>query len=113
MDRHQGSNPETHSQESFSALCVESIAANNCADYKDNDLDNLIDCQESSCVPSTNCPTVSGQEDQNNFNCADQKDNDYDGKTDCMDSGCFGGTVCFAESAIANSNTDYYSGRIL
>ena len=26
MDRHQGSNPETHSQESFSALCVESIA---------------------------------------------------------------------------------------
>ena len=84
----------------YASSCIESLSANNCADHVDNDADNLIDCQESSCVPSSNCPTVSGQENGNNFNCADGKDNDYDNKVDCLDSGCFGAPICFSETAI-------------
>ncbi len=87
------------SKNCYSSLCVESSASGNCADNLDNDEDSFIDCQENSCGPSSQCPTVSGQENQTNFNCADGKDNDYDGKTDCMDSGCFGAPMCFAESS--------------
>lgn len=43
-----------------SSICLETTSNNNCADGRDNDADNFIDCQDSGCSTASNCVSPQG-----------------------------------------------------
>ena len=71
-----------------------------CTDGIDNNLNGLIDCQETSCGSSPNCA-----ESTANNNCNDGIDNDFNGTADCKDVKCATAPNC-AETSINNNCHD-------
>ena len=58
-----------------------------CSDGKDNDGDDLIDCDDPNCFGSGECIRE--------FDCDDGKDNDLDGEEDCKDEDCYYTPECY------------------
>lgn len=94
-------------------------AVEQCQDTLDNNCDQLVDCDDSSCLFSTNCfesDCTDGVDndldgpwdcldndclnsgDCGESQCSDGQDNDNDGFTDCLDSQCFLNSNCASNS---------------
>ena len=56
-----------------------------CNDAADNDLDELVDCEDPDCRESDFCVET---------DCGDGVDDDFDGLVDCMDPDCDGASSC-------------------
>jgi len=69
-----------------------------CDDGLDDDLDGLVDCEDSDCAASSLC-----MED-----CDDGVDNDVDGLTDCLDDDCWG-LGCHPHGVVAWVETGEWS----
>lgn len=68
---------------SMSISCKETA----CADGKDNDVDDLVDCADSDCKGTAACPAA-------NEICAGGVDEDGDGFVDCADPDCAFSDIC-------------------
>ena len=68
----------------------EGTIAGSCNDEKDNDFDELIDCEDPGCLNNPVCNPVENSDSL----CKDGEDNDDDGDTDCDDSDCEQLAIC-------------------
>ncbi len=64
-------------------------AAEDCANRRDDDGDELVDCGDADCFDVPTCE-AGGSEERNDQRCSDWIDNDGDGTTDCDDQDCSG-----------------------
>jgi hypothetical protein len=76
-------------------------AEGSCADGKDNDGDNIIDCSDTDCVGMPDCVEI----------CDDQIDNNHNGKLDCGDENCWADPICCqTEGADCSTGPDCCAG---
>ncbi len=73
-----------------------------CTDEEDNDSDGEIDCNDSDCSSTSDCPSTSSSPETN---CTDDIDNDDDGDADCDDSDCDSDSSCDSSSDSSDSSS--------
>lgn len=74
----------------------------NCTDGVDDDLDGLIDCDDSDCLVDEACTMVALYAVISPEDCTDGDDNDGDGWTDCDDEDCYEDPACEVHALYAS-----------
>ncbi len=88
------SGPRVDSTEEL-VLDPESASPWHCGDGVDNDLDELVDCDDPDCEDSAYCTEWVEDGD-----CSDGEDNDSDGLVDCEDADCADSEACEESTAV-------------